>query len=282
MLDIIHWNPPISIFNLGGFEIRYYSLLFGMGFLIGYLIVKRMFAREHMPEEWLDKLLFYIFIGAIVGARLGHCIFYDWDYYSQHILEIFLPVEFEPRFRITGFRGLASHGGAIGVIIALLLFNKRYSKKPWLWIFDRIVVPVALAGGFIRLGNLMNSEIIGKATDASWGFVFEQIDLIPRHPVQLYESICYFILFGILIWMYWRTAAPKYQGRIFAVFLILLWGIRFVLEYFKKSQGGIEYAFNGILSTGQLLSIPFIILGFVLLIINWNKKYPKNILEHLN
>lgn len=274
MLDVIHWNPDPQIIEIGAFQLRWYSLLFAAGFLIGYFVMKRIFDREKLPEEWLDKLLFYVFIGAIAGARIGHCLFYDYDYYSQHILEIFLPVQFEPEFRFTGFMGLASHGGAIGIIIALLLFNQRVSKKHWLWIFDRVVVPIALAGAFIRLGNLMNSEIIGKSADVPWAFVFERIDQIPRHPVQLYESISYLLFFFLLWWMYWKRNAGAYKGRIFGVFLIVLWGIRFLLENFKRSQGGLEEHFGQSLSTGQLLSIPFILVGFGLLFAYRGKKYP--------
>lgn len=273
MLDVIHWNPDPAIFSIGSFQLRWYSLLFAGGFLIGYIIMKRIFKREGVNLDWLDQLLFYIFLGAIIGARLGHCLFYDYEYYSQHVLEIFLPVKFEPSFQFTGFMGLASHGGAIGIVIALLLFNRKVAKKHWMWIFDRIVIPIALAGAFIRTGNLMNSEIIGKAAEVPWAFVFEKIDQIPRHPVQLYEAISYILIFALLWIMYWYTQAGKMKGVIFSVFLIVLWGMRFILEYFKRSQGGLEEYFGQNLSTGQLLSIPFILVGMILLIIFRNQSY---------
>ncbi len=274
LLQYIHWNPSPFILEIGSFEFRWYSLLFAAGFFIGFFLVKSMLEREKEPKEWLDKLLFYIFFGAVIGARLGHCIFYDWDYYSDHILEMILPVEFEPTFRFIGFRGLASHGGAIGIIIALLLFNYRVAKKHWLWVFDRVVVAIPLAGGFIRLGNLMNSEIVGNETTVPWAFIFERVDELPRHPVQLYESLGYFALFFLLWYLYWKTDTSRYIGRIFGIFLIFLWGSRFILEYFKRSQGGLQEAINNGLSTGQLLSIPFIIFGLFLLWFYRNKKYP--------
>ncbi len=262
LLNYITWTATPEIIKLGPITLRWYGLLFASGFLIGLLMVQRMFKVENAPEEWLDKAFIYIVLGAIIGARLGHVFFYQWDYYSQNLGEI--PMIWKG--------GLASHGGAIGIIIALWIFSRYVSKKNILWILDKVVVPTALAGCFIRLGNLMNSEIIGKPTEAAWGFLFknayftrEEIQAglheLPRHPVQLYESLTYLLSFFILYWVYWKTDRRRKLGYIFGLFLVLIWGFRFFMEYFKKSQGGFETAFNNALSTGQLLSIPFVLAG---------------------
>lgn len=271
ILTYITWNPDPEIFAIGPISLRWYSMMFLAGFVIGFQIMKRFFIHEKQPIEWLDSLLIYLMIGTIVGARLGHCFFYDWDYYGQslpHFIEIFLPVRFGDAwpgefgdFEFTGFRGLASHGGAFAIIFMMYLFSRNVTKKSVFWILDRVVIPVALTGMFIRLGNLMNSEIVGNVTDVSWAFIFEDVDDNPRHPVQLYESISYLLIFIFLMWQYWKTEAKDKLGLIFGTFLVLLWSVRFVLEYFKRSQGGFESTFNEVLSTGQLLSIPLIIAG---------------------
>ncbi len=266
MIWFIDWNPSPEIISIGSFSLRWYSLCFVAGFGIGFFIMKSFFKRENIPYEWLDSLLMYLVLATIIGARLGHCLFYDWDYFSDHILEMFLPVKFEPEFQFTGFLGLASHGGALGILVAMWLFSKRISKKPMLWILDRVLVPTALACFFIRIGNLMNSEIVGSKTDASWGFIFRQLgEDFARHPVQLYEAIAYFGIFWVLYYMYWKTDARKHLGRLFGMFFVLMFSARFVIEFFKRSQGGFESAFGNILSTGQLLSIPFILVGLFFL-----------------
>lgn len=255
----IDWNVDGVVIE--GLPFRWYSLMFLIGFTIGYFIFKRFFERENVPIEWLDSLLMYMVIATIFGARIGHCLFYDWDYYSQHPLEIILPVQFDP-FKFTGFRGLASHGGAIGIIFALWIWSRKFSKQSVLWILDRMVVPTAMVGGLIRLGNLFNSEIVGEPTDQPWGFIFRQLgEDFPRHPVQLYESISYFLIFGLLMWMYWKTEARLKLGRLFGMFFLTVFGARFFLEYFKRSQGGFEDALGDILTTGQWLSIPFVLIG---------------------
>ncbi len=212
-----------------------------------------MFRAENAPEEWLDKAFVYVVVGAVIGARLGHVFFYDWDYYSKHLMDI--PQIWKG--------GLASHGGAIGIILALWIYSRRVSKKSILWILDKVVVPTALAGCFIRLGNLMNSEIYGKPApeDFPLAFIFERVDQIPRHPVQLYESVSYLIIFIILYFVYWKTNKREKPGYIFGLFLVLVMGARFVLEYYKHEQGGFEEAIDNFLSTGQLLSIPFVLIG---------------------
>jgi prolipoprotein diacylglyceryl transferase len=286
ILSSIIWNASPEIVSIGPITLRWYGLLFAAGFLIGLYIVRAMFRAEKAPEEWLDKVFIYMVVGAIVGARLGHVFFYDWGYYSQHLREI--PAVWKG--------GLASHGGAIGIIIMLWIFSVRDAKRSVLWILDKVVVPTALAGCFIRLGNLMNSEIVGHPTTSAFGFKFPRhedslwescqeciarvgqqclevlqtprgaycVDIaqVPvRHPVQLYESLSYLLIFIFLFWVYWRTRAKDKRGMLFGLFLILIWGARFVLEFFKTSQGGFESAFGNVLSTGQLLSIPFVLLG---------------------
>lgn len=263
LLLAIEWNVNPEIVGIGGFSLRWYSLLFASGFILGYMIVKRMFQRENVPLEWLDSLLLYLIIGTIIGARLGHCLFYDWDYFKDHIIEIFLPIKIENgSWSFTGFQGLASHGGAIGVILMLWLFSVRVSKKPLLWIMDRIAVPTALAGCFIRLGNLMNSEIVGNETDSPLGFVFKRLgEDFARHPVQLYEAISYLFIFLFLSFLYWKRNAGETLGRLIGWFFVTVFGARFLLEYLKKEQGGLEEAIDNVLSTGQILSIPFILVG---------------------
>ncbi len=259
-LAVIHWNVDPEIITLGSFAPRWYSLGFLLGFMIGYYIMQRIYIEDKVSTESLDDLLLYLIVGTVLGARIGHCLFYEWDYFQNHLLEMILPVQFEPEFRFTGYTGLASHGGAIGVLIAQWLYSKRVSKKPLIWLLDRIGVPIMLVGCFIRLGNLMNSEILGHATDVPWAFVFEKVDLIPRHPVQLYEAIAYFLIFLVLYRLYWKTNIKYQTGRLLGVFTILLWSARFLLEFFKREQGGLETTL-GILSTGQWLSIPLIIVG---------------------
>jgi len=280
-LAYITWNALPEIVELGPLTLRWYGLLFAMGFLLGLFMVRRMFLAENAPEAWLDKCFIYVVAGAVLGARFGHVFFYDWEYYSQHPGEMLKIWE----------GGLASHGGAIGIILAMWIFSRTVSKKSMLWILDKIVVPTALAGGFIRLGNLMNSEIVGKPTDSGIGFLFKnaardtwvkceecaqiaascvktgfsdmgaEMCMVPRHPVQLYESISYFLIFGVLYYTYWKTEKRHKPGYLFGFFLVLIWGVRIVWEYFKMSQGGFESAFGNVLSTGQLLSIPFVLIG---------------------
>lgn len=267
MLYFINWNVSPEIFALGGISIRYYSLLFALAFIFGYKVEERMFKSEGLPIAWLDKLWLYVAIATIIGARLGHCLFYDWAYYSQHPLEMILPMRFTPEFEFTGFRGLASHGAAIGIIAGLWYYSKKISKKSIFWILDRAVVPIALAGFFIRMGNLMNSEIIGLPTTMPWGFRFVNSGMtdpeLPRHPAQLYEAICYLVSFFVLMYLYWRTNVKRKQGFIFGMFLILIFTARFIIEFVKENQEAWE---NGMaLNMGQWLSIPFVVAGIFML-----------------
>jgi prolipoprotein diacylglyceryl transferase len=259
MLDFVYWNADPILISLGPIAIRWYSLAFLVGFIIGYNVVAKMFRHEGAPERWLGILLAYVVIGTIVGARLGHVFFYNWDYYSAHPAEIFKIWE----------GGLASHGGTIANIIAVLLFSLFVSKKNPSWTFDKLVVPIALVGGLIRLGNLMNSEIYGDYTDVPWGFIFlRNGETMASHPTQIYEAVCYFLLFALLMWMYWRKNAQERPWLITGVFFIGIFLPRFLIEYIKNVQEPWELqmvADYGI-NMGQLLSIPFVILGVGLVV----------------
>lgn len=269
----INWNVDPVMFDIGGVAVRYYSLLFVVAFALGYKVEERIFRSEGISQLWLDKLLIYVVVATVIGARLGHCFFYDWDYFSQHPLEIILPVKFQPVFKFTGYQGLASHGAAIGIIAALWFYSKRVSKRSVFWILDRVVLPIALAGFFIRLGNLMNSEIVGEPTSVPWGFRFLNAGgipdpLTPRHPAQLYEAICYLISFSVLMYLYWRTRVRERLGFLFGMFLILIFTARFFIEFIKEPQEPWEAEM--VLNMGQWLSIPFVAVGIFML---W---YSKN------
>lgn len=252
----ITWDPPIALFGL----VRLYSLMFVIAFLLGYQVMKQIFDKENVKIEVLDKLLMYVVFATILGARLGHVFFYDWAYFSQHPEEILLPVKFRPEFRFTGFAGLASHGAAIGIIATLWYFSKKVIQKPMLYMLDRVGITVALSGLFIRTGNLINSEIIGKPTESNFGFIFKALgEDFARHPTQLYEGFGYLLVFALLYYMYWKTDAAKKQGLLFGTFFALLWSVRFVVEFFKEAQ--VDERAEWSLNTGQWLSIPLIIVG---------------------
>src|SRR5690606_24719709 len=292
------WNPSEGI-DLGFFMIRYYSLMFVIAFALGWYIMKKIFEREGETLDKLDTLFIWTVLATLIGARLGHVFFYDWEYYRNHVSEILLPFRFSPEFEFTGFQGLASHGAAIGIIAAMYFYSKNIIRRPILWTLDRVVIPVTSGGVFVRLGNFFNSEIIGHTTNSTLGVKFirdhytaadavrltgmpnpseayaaiatnprfaELLQAVPaKHPTQLYEAAGYVLLFALLMFLYWKTDLYKRQGFIFGVFLILLWSIRFVVEFVKESQGGFESAL-GLLSTGQWLSIPFILAGVGLLV----------------
>ena len=291
-LNIV-WNPSEGI-DLGFFVIRFYSLMFVIAFGLGWYIMKNIFERENESMEKLDTLFIWSVLATLVGARLGHVLFYDWEYYRNHLLEIFLPFRFSPNFEFTGFQGLASHGAAISIIITMYYYSKTILKRPQMWILDRIVVPVSSGAIFVRLGNFFNSEIVGKETDSAFGIKFirdyftpneavnatkianpkeaynaiatnpqfgDLLQQVPvKHPAQLYEAISYVFVFALLFFLYWKTNAREKSGYLFGLFLVLLWTVRFIVEYVKESQGGFESAL-GLFSTGQWLSIPFILVG---------------------
>lgn len=251
----VTWNADPVLFHFGPLQVRWYGLMFAIGFIIGYKIVERMFRHEGMPERWLGILLLWLGLGTIVGARLGHCLFYEWSYFSKHPLEMLYVWQ----------GGLASHGGTIGCIVTVILFSVFTSKKSPVWTFDRIVVPTALVAGLIRLGNLFNSEIYGHHTDAPWGFVFVRSgEVLPSHPTQLYEAGVYFLLFALLMWMYWKRNAEERPGLLFGVFMTICFTARFFIEFVKNDQEPFEAGMA--LNMGQLLSIPFVVLGLVFMI----------------
>lgn len=270
LINAIHWNVDPVLFHIGSFGLRWYSLGFLLAFGLGYYILARFFKREKVRSEYLDNLVIYIFLAVLIGARLGHCIFYDADYFftSEHWVEIFWPFE-DGHF--TGFSGLASHGAAIGIFIALWLYWRKYKMNVW-WIFDRIVIVVALGGVFIRTGNLFNSEIYGTVTDLPWGFIFERNgETLPKHPTGLYEATAYFIIFAVSLWYYLSKRGKFKTGTIFGWWLVALFGARFLVE-FVKTNGVIE----GIpLLKGQLLSIPLILGGFVIAWLAHKGKFPQ-------
>jgi len=260
LFNAIVWSPSEGL-ELGFFTLHYYSLMFLIAFGLGWYIMKSIYVKEGIPIEKLDPLFVYTVLATLIGARLGHVLFYDWAYFQHHLLEIVLPVRFEPEFEFTGFRGLASHGAAIGIIIAMYLYRKRVLDKPVLWILDRIVIPVACGGIFVRIGNFMNSEIIGKPTNSDYGVIFANLgETFPRHPAQLYESFCYLLIFILLWFIYWKTNKKQRIGYIFGLFLVLLWTVRFFIEFMKEAQ--VEERGTWLLNTGQWLSVPFIIAGF--------------------
>lgn len=255
IISAIHWNADPEIFRLGSFAVRWYGLLFALGFVIGYQIMQWIYKIENKTQKQLDSLAFTMVISTIVGARLGHCLFYEPSYYLANPLEILAVWQ----------GGLASHGAAIGIIFALWFYAKKNKDISLYWILDRIVIVVALAGFLIRLGNFFNSEIYGIPSDVPWAVIFEKIDNIARHPVQIYESFSYLIIFAILFFLYKYNHNKLKEGLLFGIFLISVFGIRFILEYFKSYQADFESQLP--LRMGQILSIPLIIYGFYLLIV---------------
>lgn len=269
-ISLATWNVDPEIFRIGDFAVRYYGVLFAVGMILSYQFMKQIFKREQIAIQYLDKLLIYIVVGTVVGARLGHCLFYDFAYYSQHPLEIILPIaKVDGSYHFVGFMGLASHGGAIGVLLSLALFCKRY-KTNLLQLLDRLVIAIPITGAFIRFGNFMNSEIYGKPTDSIFGIIFQRDDMIPRHPTQLYEAFAYLAV-TIILYVLYQKKYSGYKGLLFGLFLIFMFTARFILEYFKENQVAFENEM--VLNMGQILSIPFMIVGLVLVI--WSLKRPK-------
>ena len=272
--NAIHWNVDPVIFHIGSWGLRWYSLCFVVAFLLGYWIVDRMFKREKVNEDYIGSLFMYIFLAILIGARLGHCLFYEPSYYltSAHWFEIIWPFQ---NGRFTGYEGLASHGAALGILISLWLFWKKYRMNPW-WILDRLVIVVALGGAFVRLGNLFNSEIYGVATDLPWGFIYERNgEPVPKHPTQLYESFSYFIIFVVSIWYYIRKNGQFKTGTVFGWWLVALFGARFLIEFVKNDQVGFEAGMT--LNMGQLLSLPFIIGGLAIAWLACKEKLPQGV-----
>ncbi|MBT8245200.1 prolipoprotein diacylglyceryl transferase [Winogradskyella sp.] len=263
----INWDP-IKFLDLGFFKLHFYSVMWIVAFVLGFAITKRIYKNEGESDESLDSLFIYSVLGIMLGARLGHVIFYQPELITEDFFSIFLPFKFKGGFEFTGFQGLASHGAAIAMIISMYLYNKKVLKKTVLWILDRVVIPVALGAVFVRLGNFINSEIIGDFTGTNYGVVFKQLgETAPRHPAQLYEAFFYIFVFLILFFTYWKTKKSEQQGFLFGLFLVLLWTVRFFVEYVKVSQGGFLEETLGVFSTGQWLSIPFVIIGLYFMFI---------------
>ena len=265
------WDPSIGI-DLGFFVIRWYSLMFVLAFVIGLRLMKKIYIEDNIDVKHLDSIFMYTFISMLIGMRLGEVFFYSWDYYQNHLLEIILPfrkMEGETAlfglldgWKFTGFTGFASHGAAIAIIIGMYLYSRNVLKRHVLFILDRIVIMVALAGFFIRMGNFFNSEIYGKETGSNFGVIFKAAgETLPRHPTQLYEAFSYLILFFILWRVYWKTDKKHKQGYIFGIFMIALWGLRLVIEFLKKAQVAEREDWVFGLNTGQVLSIPLILIG---------------------
>lgn len=265
MSAILNWNvDPVIVMITDSFPLKYYGALFASGLLLGYYIVRNIYKKEKLPLDNLDSLLVYVIVGTILGARLGHCFFYEADYFLKHPIEILLPIQkIGGVYKFVGFQGLASHGGTIGVLIAIVLYCKKF-KVNFLGLLDRMAIGVPVTGAFIRLGNFMNSEIYGKPTNGNWGVVFQRDDMIPRHPTQLYEAFSYLLIFGFLFWMYQSERIKQAKGLLFGTFMTLLFLARFLIEFFKENQESFEN--NMLINMGQILSIPFILIGLTLII----------------
>lgn len=279
----VNWNVSPELIE-GWSTPNKYGLLFVSGIIIGFYVIKRMFKEEKIQDDLLDKLLLYMVVSTVVGARLGHVFFYDWDQYKNNLLDIFKVWE----------GGLASHGAAVMILIALYIFSKRVSKKPYLWVLDRVSAPIAIAGCFIRLGNLVNSEIAGKITDLPWGFRFMRYvdsngvadcksptndcswaEIPLRHPTQIYEALFYLATFLLLMFLYWKRKAYLKEGLLFGVFMIVLWTGRFLVEFVKEGQTDRDFEWS--LNTGQWLSIPLVIAGVFILIRSFKVKSQENL-----
>ncbi len=262
----LHWEPSTTLFKLGSFGIHYYSLMFVIAFSLGYNIMKKMYLKEKVAIDTLESMLFYIVISTLLGARLGHVFFYDWAYYQNHLIEVLLPISSnaDGGYSFVGFRGLASHGAALGILLGIIIYQRFNDYKPLAWILDRLIIPTTLGAGFVRIGNFFNSEIVGNYTGNNFGVVFaNRGEILPRHPAQLYEAFAYFILFFFLRYLY-RKGLNRQDGFLVGVFMSVLFSIRFLVEFVKESQGGFE-TFLPALSTGQWLSVPLIIAGIIVM-----------------
>ena len=270
ILNYIHWNPDPEIINIFGISIRYYGLLFVSGLILCIYILRWIYKRENLPSENLERLSIYGMIGIMVGARLGHCLFYEPSYYLSHPLEMILPITFLPDggVKFIGYQGLASHGGALGLLIALYFYSRK-TKHSMIDTIDLIAVVAALGSGFIRLANFMNSEIIGMPTTKPWGIIIERVDNIPRHPTQLYEAISYFLIFGIMIFLYKTQREKLKNGFFFGLVLVLIFTARFIIELVKENQVGFEDGMT--FNMGQLLSLPYIFVGIGFIIFGIRK-----------
>nr|WP_024991411.1 prolipoprotein diacylglyceryl transferase [Hoylesella pleuritidis] len=263
LLSYIIWDPNLFAFHIGSFGIRWYSLCWGIGLALAYILVRRLYKEQKIKDEYFDPLLLYCFVGILAGARLGHCLFYQPEYFLsswEHAVEMIVPMHHmaDGSWKYVGYEGLASHGGTIGLIIALYLYYRRTHLNLWI-VLDNIAIATPITACFIRLGNLMNSEIIGKVTDVPWAFIFEKIDKVPRHPGQLYEAIAYAVFFFVGWYLYRHKPQKVGTGFFFGLCLTLIFTFRFFVEYTKDIQ--VDFESGMFLNMGQLLSIPFVIIG---------------------
>jgi prolipoprotein diacylglyceryl transferase len=270
----INWAPNEKLFEIGGFGIHIYSLMFIIAFLYGLRLYKKMFIKENVDEKYLEPMFVFMVVSTLLGARLGQVFFYNWEYFQDHLIEILLPIKAKADgsgYEFIGFRGLASHGATLGILIGIYLYQRVYKFKPLIWILDRLTIPVAIGGFFVRTGNFFNSEIVGKYTGSNFGVVFQNRgEVLPRYPAQMYEAFGYLILFFTLRRLY-NTPFRDKGGFLLGLFFTGLFTIRFLVEYVKESQGGFEKVLP-LLSTGQWLSIPFIALGIILWAFSLRKK----------
>lgn len=282
MLLQIIWDVNPELFSIGPLSVRWYGALWAIGILLALIIITKIYKHEKLPEEWIDKKFIYVVLGTIIGARLGHCLFYEWHLLPEPAKFLGITFKYGNPYLVKPWEmlyiwqgGLASHGAAIGILIAMYLYNKKVTFKGFIWGLDRLVIGAAITGAAIRLGNLMNSEIYGSVTNMPWGFVFVNDphgDGLPHHPTQIYEMLYCLVTYAILHWLYWKKDAARRVGLLFGVFLIGIFGTRFLLEFIKLDQEAFE---SGMwLNMGQILSIPFIIWGIYLI---FNSK--KNIIE---
>ncbi|WP_202183070.1 prolipoprotein diacylglyceryl transferase [Chitinophaga solisilvae] len=272
MLMYLTWNQSPEIFRIGGFALRYYSVAFMLAFLLGYALLTRMLAIEQRPRRIADKLAVSMVLGTIAGARLGHAFFYEPAYFLKHPLELILPVTISHgRLLFTGYQGLASHGGAIGILVAVWLFSRKH-RISCIWVLDRLAVIIPLAGALIRIGNFFNSEIIGIPSGLPWAVIFQRTDALPRHPAQLYEAASYLLIYIFLIFLYNSHLAEKKPGHLFGAFLVLVFSARLLLEFVKEDQEIFEQGWW--LNMGQLLSIPLILCGIYFLIF-YGRRYGR-------
>ena len=265
----IYWDPNPILIDIGFFALGWYGLLFAAGIIISYVIVLQDFRRAGLTSVQFDNFAYAVIIGMYVGMRLGHFLFYEPAAFIERPVEVFLPVSFSPVFHFTGYRGLASHGGAIGILLAVRWFTRKYPDVSLFFVLNQLAIVAPLAGGFIRLGNLMNSEIVGKPSSVPWGFVFTSIDTVPRHPTQLYEAAGYFTIF-FLLYSLRQHSWLLHKGRLLGLFLILLFSWRFIVEFFKEHQEAFEQTLW--LNMGQILSLPFIITGIIILLLSHRKE----------
>lgn len=282
MIFKINWGPNEVLLNLGPLTIYWYSVMFIIAFSLGYYIVQKIYVNDNKPIELVEPLFIYVVFGTLLGARLGEVFFYNWEYFQNNLIEILLPIKKDldssmlfgiiDGYKFVGYRGLASHGATIGIITAMFIYKYKFKYDSVLWIFDRLTIPVAIGGMFVRIGNFFNSEIVGNYTNSNFGIVFRNRgEIFPRHPAQLYEAFGYLLLF-ILLWnLYWKTDLKKNKGFLFGLFLTGLFSVRVLVENVKESQGGGLEDTLGLLSTGQWLSIPFIVIGIGLMLYSKRK-----------